>query len=195
MSQDKIIEYARKFIPLSDEEALEFSAPFKEVKIRKRQFIVQPGFVATSRWFVIEGALRAYVVGEDGRDYTIKLAIEGWWITDFNSYIFQRPANMFVVAMEDCVLLRLGFEEEKKLKAQNYSYETFFRILAERATASMLRQITMNLTQTAEQRYNYFMEKYPLMAERLPQYVIASYLGMTTEFLSKIRNQKVRRKT
>ena len=87
------------------------------------------------------------------------------------------------------------YEDEKKLKATSYIYETFFRILAERATAGMQRRIIVNLTQSAEERYNHFVEKYPVMASRLPQYVIASYLGMTTEFLSKIRNRKVRRKS
>jgi hypothetical protein len=89
--------------------------------------------------------------------------------------------------------LQISHEEERRLKAMNAAFETFFRILAERSTASLQRRIIMNLTRTAEERYNYFVEKYPLMAERLPQYVIASFLGMTTEFLSKIRNQKVRR--
>jgi CRP-like cAMP-binding protein len=194
-AHDMIAAYARKFVPLSEEEALEFTAAFKEVNIRKRQFIVQPGFVAKHRWWVIKGAMRGYVVGEAGEDYTIQLAIEEWWISDYNSYIFQQPASMFVVALEDCVLLQISHEQERKLKAARHAFETFFRILAERSTASMQRRIIMNLTHSAEERYQYFLEKYPLMVDRLPQYVIASFLGMTTEFLSKIRNQKLRRKS
>jgi CRP-like cAMP-binding protein len=193
--QDQIISYARKSVPLTDEEAMAFGAAFKEVKIKKRQFIVQPGFVPKFRSFVIKGALRGYVIGDAGEDYTIQLAIEEWWISDYNGYIFQQPASMFVVALEDSVLLQISYEEEKRLKAMNYRFETFFRQLAERSTAYMQRRIVMGLTQTAEERYHYFLERYPLMAERFPQYVIASFLGMTTEFLSKIRNQKVRRKT
>jgi CRP-like cAMP-binding protein len=77
----------------------------------------------------------------------------------------------------------------------DHKFETFFRMMAERSTAYMQRRIISSLTQTAEERYRLFVEKYPLMAERLPQYVIASFLGMTTEFLSRIRNQKVKRKT
>lgn len=194
-AHDSIAAYARKFVPLSEEEAEDLTAAFKEVKIKKRQFIVQPGFVAKHRWWVIKGAVRGYVIGDAGEDYTVQLAIEEWWISDYNSYIFQQPASLFVVALEDSVLLQISYEEEKKLKAASHAVETFFRILAERSTASMQRRIIMNLTHTAEERYHYFLEKYPAMAERLPQYVIASFLGMTTEFLSKIRNQKVRRKS
>lgn len=190
---EKIIGYIGKFVQLTDEEKNAFAACFKEVRVVKRQFLVQPGFTARSRYFVIKGALRAYVVGDEGQDHTIQLAIDEWWISDYNSYIFQQPASMFVVALEDSILLQINFEDETLLKASNYKFETFFRMLAERSTAFMQKRLTVNLTMSAEERYNSFMEKYPLMAERIPQYAIASYLGMTTEFLSKIRNRKVKR--
>lgn len=190
---EKIVDYIGKFVQLTEEEKNVFAAPFKEVSAVKRQFLVQPGFTARSRYFVVKGALRAYVVGDQGQDHTIQLAIDEWWISDYNSYIFQQPASMFVVALEDSVLLQINFEDEKILKASNYKFETFFRMLAERSTAYMQRRLIVNLTMSAEERYNSFIEKYPLMAERIPQYAIASYLGMTTEFLSKIRNKKLKR--
>ena len=187
-SQAQIIEYIQKLVELTDEEVKLFSRAFKEVKVKKRQLIVQPNFVAKYRYFVVQGALRAYVVGDEGEEHTIQLAIEEWWISDYNSYIYQQPANMFVTALEDCILLQISFEEEQKLKAANHKFETFFRIMAERSTAFMQRRIITNLTKTAEERYDNFIEKYPLLLQRIPQYVLASYLGMTTQFLSKIRN-------
>lgn len=190
----KILHYIQKLVSLTDEEKNVFAEAFKEVKVKKRQFIVQPNFVAKHRYFVVIGALRGYVIGDEGQDHTIQLAIEDWWISDYNSYMFQQPAKMFVVALEDSILLQISFEDEQKLKAVNHKYETFFRIIAERSAAFMQRRIISNLTLSAEERYNSFLEKYPLLAERIPQYAIASYLGMTTEFLSKIRNQKVKRK-
>lgn len=194
MNHNNIIaDYLRKFVTLTDEEAVEFSAAFHEIKVKKRQLIVQPNFVAKSRYFVISGALRAYVIGDEGQDHTIQLAIDEWWISDYNSYMFQQPASMFVVAMEDSVLLQISFENEQKLKAANYKFETFFRIIAERAAAFMQRRIVMNLTKTAEERYNIFLDRYPQMMNHFPQYVIASYLGMTTEFLSRIRNRKLKK--
>ncbi len=193
-NKQTIIAYVRKVVLLTDEEAADFAAAFKEMRVKKRQFIIQPGFTAKSRYFVLKGSLRAYVVADEGQDHTIQLAIENWWISDYNSYIFQQPASMFVVAMEDSLLLQLPYEQESRLKEANHKFETFFRILAERSVAFMQRRIISNLTQSAEERYELFMQKYPLMAFRFPQYVIASYLGMTTEFLSKIRNQKVKQK-
>jgi len=190
-----IIEYAKKIVPLTEEEAAEFAAAFREVRVKKRQFIIQPDFTAKSRYFVLNGSLRAYVVADEGQDHTIQLAIEEWWISDYNSYIFQQPAKMFVVAMEDSVLLQLTHEQESRLKAANHKFETFFRILAERSVAFMQRRIISNLTHSAEERYELFTERYPSMVFRFPQYVVASYLGMSTEFLSKIRNQRVRPKS
>ncbi len=190
---NKIVEYVQKFVTLTDEECQLFSACFKEVKIKKRQFIVQPNFVAKHRHYVLKGAFRAYVVADEGQDHTITFAIDDWWITDYNSYIFQQPATMFVVALEDSIILQLDFEKEQELKQQNHKFETFFRIVAERGLAFQQRRIISNLTQTAEERYENFISKYPQIIQRVPQYALASYLGMTTEFLSRIRNKKTKK--
>jgi len=193
-SYETILTYAGRFVGFSDEEKIAFAACFKEVTVVKRQFLIQPGFTAKSRYFVVEGALRAYVIDDEGQEHTVQLAVDQWWISDYNSYIFQQPANMFVVALQDSLLLQINFEDERRLKAADHTFETFFRILAERSTASMQRRIITNLTMSAEERYRNFMENYPSMIARVPQYAIASYLGMTTEFLSKIRNKKVKRR-
>jgi CRP-like cAMP-binding protein len=189
-SSTKIINYARRVVPLSDEEASQFAAAFREVKVKKRQFIVQPNFIVKNRNWVLEGAFRAYVVDDTGKDSTISFAIEDWWITDYNSYILQKPATMFVVALEDSRILELSYENEAMLKQSSQHFETFFRIRAERTAAFMQQRIISNLTQSAEERYDQFIAQYPHIVQRVPQYALASYLGMTTEFLSRIRNRK-----
>lgn len=143
----------------------------------------------------MQGAFRAYVVADEGQEHTITFAIDDWWITDYNSYIFQQPATMFVVALEDSIILQLDYEKEQELKLQNHKFETFFRIMAERGLAAQQRRIISNLTQTAEERYETFSNKYPQIVQRVPQYALASYLGMTTEFLSRIRNKRVSKKS
>jgi CRP-like cAMP-binding protein len=190
-----VIDYIQKFVPLSEEEQNEFGSYFKLSRIKKRQFIVQPNFVAEHRNFVLQGAFRSYVIGDEGHEHTIALAIEDWWITDYNSYIFQQPATMFVVALEDSIVLQLDFGSEQWLKKSNHRFETFFRIMAERTAAFQQRRFISNLTQSAEERYEFFLDKYPQIAQRVPQYVLASFLGMTTEFLSKIRNRRILRKS
>jgi len=189
-SQEKVASYVEKFVRLTEEEKNEFTSKFKETRIKKRQFIVQPDFVPKYRYFVIKGALSAYVVGDEGKDHTIQFAVEDWWISDYDSYIHQKPASMFVVALEDCILMKISFEDEQILKALNHKFETFFRCKAELATAFMHRRIVTNLTKSARERYALFIESFPELVQRVPQYALASYLGITTQFLSKIRNQK-----
>jgi CRP-like cAMP-binding protein len=188
------IENINKKVVLSPENLEKILAAFKLIKVSKKQFVIQPGFVAKQRLYVLKGAFRSYVIDEKGNDHTIQFAIEDWWISDYNSYIYQEPATQFVVALEDSLILQIDYQSEQKLKASGHELETLFRMMAEKSAAFYARRITSNLTQNAEQRYNDFVEKFPKVVQRLPQYALASYLNMTKEFLSKIRNDKVRKK-
>jgi CRP-like cAMP-binding protein len=189
-----LIEHIQQRVPVTPEELSQMIAPFKVKKLKKKQFVIQPEFVPRWRNYVVKGSLRAYVIDNNGEDHTIQFAIEDWWISDFSSYVYQQPATMFVVAMEDSIILQLEYKDEQALKAANHKFETFFRIMAERGAAYHQRRIISNLTQTAEERYNNFLKTYPLIVQRVPQYALASYLNMTTEFLSRIRNRKVKSK-
>ena len=193
--QQKLAEYIQRIHTFTENEVAEFVGGFEEAKIKKRQFIVQPNFTAQYRHFILNGAFRAYVVGDAGTSHTISFGIENWWITDYNSYVYQQPATMFVIALENSTILRIEFEKEQELKKANHHFETIFRIMAERGLAFQQRRMISNLTLSAEERYDEFLAKYPHIIQRLPQYVLASYLGMTTEFLSKIRNHKVHKKS
>lgn len=194
-NQDRLKEYIEKFVMLTDEEKNQFCSYFREVTIKKRQFIVQPNFTAKQRNFIVKGAFRSYVVSDKGEEHTIQLAIENWWISDFNSYIYQQPATMFIVALEESTLLQIDFDKEQELKKSSHKFETFFRIMAEKGLAFEHRRITTNLTQTAQERYENFVSNFSHIAQRVPQYALASYLGMTTEFLSKIRNKRLSKKS
>jgi CRP-like cAMP-binding protein len=187
-------EHIIKRTSFTDEEMDEFLTSFKLLKVKKRQFIVQPEFVARHRFFVVQGSFRAYVIGDEGQEHTIQFAIDDWWISDYNSYVFQQPASMFIMALEDSIILQIDFEKEKTLKMKRHVYETFFRILAEGTAAHMARRVIINLTKTAEQRYELFLERYPDIVRKVPQYALASFLGMTTEYLSKLRNKRSLRK-
>ena len=192
---DIILTHVRQRISLTPAEEKLFTDCLTISKIRKRQFIIQPGFTAQHRNYVLEGCLRSYVTDEEGQEHTIQFAVEDWWISDYNSYIYQQPATMFVIALEDSVVVKIDYETEQRLKSSSHTFETFFRIMAERSTAYMQRRIINNLTQTAQERYDSFLARYPQIATRVPQYALASFLGMSTEFLSKIRNRKAAQKS
>ncbi len=187
---EPFLAHVAKRISLTETEQETLLAAFQLKRVKKRQFIIQPDFTAKHRSYVLSGAFRAYVIDEAGEDHTIQFAIDDWWISDYNSYIYQQPATMFVIALEDSQLMQIDFESEQRLKAENHHFETFFRIMAERTAAFHQKRIVASLTQSAEERYKLFLEKYPQVVQRVPQFALASYLGMTTQFLSKIRSGK-----
>ena len=115
-SNNKLIDYIQKIVMMTEDEAGQLSSCFKKVKIKKRQFIIQPNFTTKYRNFIIKGSMKAYVIGSNGEEHTILLGIEDWWITDYNSYIYQQPATMFVAALEDSTILQLDFEKEQELE-------------------------------------------------------------------------------
>jgi len=174
----------------TEKEADFFVSHFTERKVKKRQYIIQPDFIAKYRVYVVQGTFKAFVIGNDGQENTISLAMDGWWISDPNSYIYQQPATMFVEALEDSLILQLDFENEQILKSHSHQFETFFRTVAERGLAFMQRRLISSLTLTAEERYEQFVEKYPEFLQRVPQFTIASYLGMTTQYLSRLRKKQ-----
>lgn len=184
-------QYLARFDFLTEALTDRFVRAFAPATVQKRQFIVQPEFTAKFRNYVVEGAFRSYVVCSSGNEHTISFAIEDWWISDYNSYIYQTPATQFVVAIEDSLIMRIGFEEEQALKAEHHHFESVFRIMAERGLAFHHRRLVANLTQSAEARYHQFVNTYPHLVGRIPQYALASFLGMTPEFFSKIKNNRV----
>lgn len=190
-----LISHIQKSVPLTEEDVALITAAFTLKKIKKKQIIIQPGFPAPYRNYVVKGAFRAYVIGENGEEHTIQLAIEDWWISDYNAYINRQPATMFVTALEDSVILQTSYDQMEQLKNASPAFKTFLLIRGERTAAFQQRRLIASLTQSAEQRYNDFINQYPLLAQRIPQYVLASYLGMSTEFLSRIRNNKLKKKS
>ncbi|MGE5108063.1 MAG: Crp/Fnr family transcriptional regulator [Sphingobacteriales bacterium] len=190
-----IIKYVSRHIQLNPEEEDYFTSLLRITKVRKRQFIVQPEFVCRYRSYVFEGALMAYLLGNSGEQYTIAFAVEDWWITDYNSYINQVPATLFVQAMEDTTLIQIEYNSEQLLLRSIPKFERFFRIITERSLNFTQQRVLSNLSKSAEERYLEFVNKYPGIVSRVPQYALASYLGFSTEFLSKIRNRLSSKKT
>ena len=192
---DTLRNYLNKVDSFSKEDVDSFLTYFDKRIIKKKQFVIQPDFVAKYRIYVAKGAFRAYVIDEDGQEHTISLAMEDWWISDPNSYYFQKPATMFVQALEDSIIFQLEYDTEKMLKEKFIQFESFFRFTAERGFAYTQRRLIASLTLSAEERYKEFIKTYPDFIQRIPQYIVASYLGMTTEYLSRIRNKESKLKS
>ena len=191
---EQVKQYVARYIQLTREEEDYFVSLLQIKNVKKKQLIVQPDFFCKHRSYVHTGSMRAYLVDNEGQEHSVVLAIEDWWIADYSSYIFQQPATLFLEAMEDSVLVQIDYNAEQLLMQAVPKFERFFRIITERAYAFLQQRLLSRLSKTAEERYSDFLMQQPKMAQRLPQYVLASYLGMSTVYLSQLRNNRVGKK-
>lgn len=189
MDYKEILGNLNRYLDLNEEDEKQFCAIVRTTKVKRRQFIVQPNFVCTHQTYVVNGAFRSYFISKEGVEHTIQFAIEDWFISDFNSYIHQTPASLYVEALEDSVVQEIAYEDVEQLCKSNPKFERFFRLVAQKSFAFSQRRILSNLGKSAEERYVEFQSLYPSIVQRIPQYALASYLGMSAEFLSKIRKR------
>lgn len=189
MRSDLLISSLQQYIPLSDRDQQLIIACLRERKVKKGQFLVHEGAVSRCTNFVNEGSVRTYFIDLNGQEHIVQFAIEGWWISDLNSFILQVPATFNVQAIEDSVILELPFESLELLYEQIPKLERYFRIVTQRAFVAFQQRVVQNISMTAEDRYLAFQQKYPKIELRIPQRLVASYLGISAEFLSKIKKR------
>ncbi|WKN45034.1 Crp/Fnr family transcriptional regulator [Tunicatimonas pelagia] len=185
----KLLQNIRRHVSLGPTEEQRLLTIVRTTRIRRRQFIDQPGYVCLYRNYVVKGAFRSFFVDTEGKEHIVQIAIEDWFVSDFYSYITQTPATLFVEALEDSVILQMQYEDIEQLCTEIHALSEYFRITTERAFAFSRKRALSNLSKTAEERYLELLERYPNIVHRVPQKTIASYLGMTPEFLSKIRKK------
>ena len=176
-------------IQLTEEEKNLAKSFFTPKKIRKRQYILQEGDVCKYTAFVEKGMLRMYTIDEKGSEHIMQFAFEGWWISDQFSFLTGEPAIYNIDALEDSELLLLSKPAEEQLLQKIPKFERYFRILLQNNLIATQRRLISSLSQTAEQRYNQLLETCPTIPQRVPQHMMASFLGITPETLSRIRKQ------
>lgn len=192
---DNLLNNISRYVTLTAEEQEKLTAIIKTTRVKRRQFIVQPGFVCQYRTYISEGVFRVFYLGDDGKEHTVSIGVEDWFVSDFYSYVTQTPATNFAEALEDSVVFQMKYEDIERLCKEIHALSEYFRLTTERAFAYSRRRVISNISQSAEERYRTYLDKYPHIVQRVPQYVLASYLGMSPEFLSKIRAKEARRKS
>jgi len=167
---------------------------FTAKKLRKKQYLLQEGDVCKYTAFVEKGLLRSYTVDHKGYEQIVQFALEGWWISDIYSFLTQEASPFNIDAFEDSELLLLTKASNEAMLEQVPKMEKYFRILSQNALVAMQRRLVGSLSQTAEEKYTGLMKTYPDIIQRVPQHMIASYLGITPETLSRIRKQMMLKK-
>jgi CRP-like cAMP-binding protein len=158
-------------------------------KIRKKQYLLQEGDVCKIIAFVEKGALRAYSIGEKGAEHIIQFALEGWTISDLYSFMTGEPATYNIDALEDSELVLIGKSAQEELLKRVPKYESYMRMQLTGAYLAMQKRLTSIISLPLEARYNNFISIYPNIVQRVPQHMIASYMGLTPETLSRVRKK------
>ena len=183
------LAHIRKQVVLSPGDAEIITGYFRSRKLKKKHFLVQEGDMNQNSFFVVAGILRLYSIDPNGFEHIIQFGPAGWWINDMQSWLKQTPGNLYIDAIEDSEVLQVSKADIDTLYARIPALEKYFRLLAENAVAAYQQRFVSSLSQSAKDRYNSFCQLYPTLIQQLPQKHIASYIGVTPEFLSKMLNQ------
>jgi CRP-like cAMP-binding protein len=181
-----ITQSLRKLVDFTDEELFLFTQRLKPVSLKKYAFYLKEGQVCKGMVIVYKGGLRYFSHGEKG-EYTIGFAFEGEWIGDYESFLLNQPSPDYIEALENCELFTLSYADMHALYGHSQRFERFGRLIAEKLFIDTVKTIREIKTQSAEERYLELLVKQPHIFERLPQHLIASYLGIQPQSLSRIR--------
>ncbi|MFN8116707.1 MAG: Crp/Fnr family transcriptional regulator [Bacteroidia bacterium] len=183
-----------KHISLTKTEEKFISSLLEYKIIKAKDFLVQQGEVSKHSAFVLNGCLRGYTIDSDGTEHVLSFAPTDWWIADMYSLLSQKPGNLNIEAMVDTEVALISKTNQEKMYEKVPKLERFFRIIIEKSLVAYQQRLNDNLSLTAEERYLKFCKVYPQLINEIPQKQIAAYIGVTPEFLSKLRAKQARAK-
>jgi CRP-like cAMP-binding protein len=194
MPFDLLLNNVSRYIQLNEAEKEMFLSYLQSKKIKRKEFSLTDGEICKYSTFVTSGCLRGYTVDKNGTEHVLSFAPPDWWIADVYSLISQKPGTLNIEALEDTETILLSKANQEKLYLEIPKFERFFRILTENSLVANQQRIIDNFSLTAEERYSIFCKRYPTLIDYLPQKQIASYIGVTPEFFSRMRSGLLKRK-
>ncbi|GAA4281753.1 Crp/Fnr family transcriptional regulator [Gaetbulibacter aestuarii] len=189
MKIQPLLDYINRYVELTPEEAAIIEEKVIFRKYLKGQFVLQQGDVCKYQSFVISGCTKTYYSDEEGQEHIVLFSVEDWWLSDIGSFMSQSPADFNIQCIEPTELIMFSYEATEYLYEKIPKLERFFRQVLERGLVATQKRLIRNFSLSAKEHYLYFKEQYPEIEQRIPQYLVASYLGITKEFLSKIKAQ------
>lgn len=188
-----LIRNIKDIVPLNDEEVMLIEGAFKPVHLKKKQFLLHKGEPSNHMRFIAEGCVKLYNIDDSGKEHILQFGIRGWWVNDLYAYLTQKPATFFIQAITDSIVLQIHRDQLNKLFDKVHMMDRFFRIKTQNGYVALQERIINTMSQTADERYFEFVSKYRVMEQQIPQYMIASYLGITPEHLSALRKSLARK--
>jgi CRP-like cAMP-binding protein len=186
MNQE-IIAYFEQYLPLSQSEKEAIQTKFRYQSIKRREFILEAGNICRYYTFIVSGCFRMFGMDKNGNEHNIQFAAENDWIMDIGSFHTQKRSELNLKAMESSVILQVQQEDLYFLYLNIPKLDRIFKVIIENKYVELQNHVLQNISSTAQQRYLSFLDQYPHLTNRIPNAQIASYLGITPEFLSKVR--------
>lgn len=193
MAYELLIQNIERKVYLNDTDKKLITNFLKEKKIRKRHYLLQEGDMVQSLNFVVSGCLRSYAIDKNGVEHILQFAPCEWWITDMQALKYNQPSTLNIDAVEESTILQIRQTDLENLLDSVPTLDRYFRILAERSLATFQQRLMDALSLTAAERYTNFCKRYPSLIQNLPQKYVASYIGITPEFLSKMLSQPMKK--
>ncbi|HEY9195594.1 MAG TPA: Crp/Fnr family transcriptional regulator [Mucilaginibacter sp.] len=188
-----INNYAARSVNLTSEETALFNEILEYRKVPKKTRLLHAGDICNFEAYVNKGCIREYVIDENGVEVTLQFAVEDWWVSDLTSFQDQSPAHMNIETLEDCELLILTRDSKEHLLTEVPKLERMFRLMLQRHLTVVQKRLFKTISTTAMEKYLEFINRYPNIPQRVPQHYIASYLGISPEFLSKLRARSLKK--
>lgn len=184
---DILLQTLTQHVPLRSEEQKLVTSFFEARAVKKKGYILRAGETLRSATFVANGCFKMYSLDEAGKEHVTRIAMEGWWVGDIESFLTQKPSSYFVQALEHGTVLQVSKDNMETLYRIVPAVERYFRIVVQKAYIAFQSRIVASMSKPAAERYRDFCAMHPGIEQRVPLHTIASYLGVTPEFLSRIR--------
>ncbi|WP_242203103.1 Crp/Fnr family transcriptional regulator [Aestuariivivens insulae] len=179
-------QHIEEIIPLTDEEFDFVLSHFVSIKKRKHQYLIQEGDYVNKEYWVIKGCLKTYFNDDSGKEHILQFAMENWWSTDYESFINKAQSKTSIDCLEDSELLYITYENREKLTAEMHKMERFWAKKSKTGRIALQNRILSLLKNSAKERYDLLLEQYPQLFQRVPKKLIAAYLGVSRETLSRL---------
>ncbi len=191
MELQSLINYIRRHVDLSSQEISTLQEYVNIRTYKKGQYIVQQGDICHYESFIISGCTNTYFIDPEGNEHVVMFAIEDWWTGDLGSFISRQPADFNVQCLEKTTVAQFSYQNLQIVYKELPKLERFFRLIIQNAFVASQKRVVRNFSLQAKERYLFFRKQYPEIEQRVPQYLVASYLGITKQFLSKIRAELI----
>lgn len=190
MNTTQLLNHFNAYRPLNLAEKEALISRVKERRIKRRQFILQENEICQHLTFILSGCFKMYGVDAKGKEHNLQFAAENDWIVDFASLYREKPSKLYIEAIEPSLILQIYRQDLYFLYENHAIFNKNFRIIVENKYIELQNRVLQNISSTSHERYEAFLEQYPVLSNRLSNTQIASYLGITPEFLSKIRSER-----